>query len=78
MALCDARTVDYEKDIISQDLVFANRLNENARVYHNSKQRWYYFPNLRDDEIVVFQQMDSRVPRGRGLSTQNSQVATGS
>jgi len=67
LALCDARTVDYEKDIISQDLVFANRLNENARVYHNSKQRWYYFPNLRDDEIVVFQQMDSRVPRGRGV-----------
>jgi hypothetical protein len=66
LALCDVRTVDYEKDIVSQDLVFADRLNENSRVYYNKKQAWYYYPNLRDDEIIVFQQMDSRFPSGKG------------
>ncbi|CAN9477756.1 unnamed protein product [Alternaria alternata] len=67
LALCDVRTVDYEKDIVSQDLVFADRLNENSRVYYNKKQAWYYYPNLRDDEIIVFQQMDSRFPSGKGV-----------
>ncbi|KAF2831289.1 hypothetical protein CC86DRAFT_366686 [Ophiobolus disseminans] len=67
LALCDARTVDYENDLESQDLVFADRYNENSRVYYNDKQKWYYYANLRDDEIVVFQQMDSQAPFGRGV-----------
>ncbi|KAF2786836.1 hypothetical protein K505DRAFT_343458 [Melanomma pulvis-pyrius CBS 109.77] len=67
LALCDVRTVDYEKDVVSQDLVFDNRFNENLRVYYSDKHKWYYYANLQDDEIVVFQQMDSRARSGRGV-----------
>ena len=49
-----------------QDIVFDNRFNENSRMYYSDKHQWYYYADLQDDEIVVFQQMDSRVSTGRG------------
>ncbi|RDW58288.1 hypothetical protein BP5796_12218 [Coleophoma crateriformis] len=67
LALCDCRTVDYKNEIVVQDIVYEDRFTENARVYPSAKHKWYWYNNLQEDEIIVFQQCDTEVEGGRGV-----------
>jgi hypothetical protein len=58
LALCDARTID-AADFIATDLRYPNRTGEIYSVAFNPKQRWFYFPRMRRDEVVLIKCYDS-------------------
>lgn len=65
LALCDASTV-LDTDVVGYDYV-ANTRNEPGSAYKtcvlrfNPAQRWYYFPNMTADELILFKGYDSEV-----------------
>ena len=64
LAVCDMRSVD------PNDIVFGDGTNTgnikrytkvvDQRVVHSAKQRWYYFPHMTPDEVLIFRQYDTR------------------
>ena len=48
------------------DVVYSKDFTENESIYYSPKQTWYYFKDLEDDEVIVFQQTDSALPNGGG------------
>lgn len=66
LALCDCRTIDYNAETISADVVWNNRFTENVRLYHSSKHEWYYLKDLAEDEVVMLRQTDSDLEGGGG------------
>ncbi|KAK6222672.1 hypothetical protein LQW54_000853 [Pestalotiopsis sp. IQ-011] len=67
LALCDRRTVDYDKETMGQDIVSADRVTENALVSHSPRHEWYYLDEMKDDEIIIFQQFSSDMKGGGGV-----------
>ena len=59
LALCDAQSVPTE-DWIGCDLDYGDRIGEIYNVAFNANHRWYYFPRMHTDEILVFKNYDSR------------------
>lgn len=64
LAVCDMRSVD------PADIVFCDGMNTgNVRQFHkvvsqnlvySPNQRWYYFPNMTPNEVLLFRQYDTR------------------
>jgi hypothetical protein len=65
LALCDWRTIDYDSESITADVVYYNRYTENERLYYSPEHRWYYFKDLGHDEVIMLRQTDSNL-QGRG------------
>jgi hypothetical protein len=66
LALCDAATVDrrdlvlaYVKGSVASKPGEEPLVSEGYNVFFNPAQRWYYFPRLRADEILMFRLCDS-------------------
>lgn len=59
MALCDARTVQPEKDLEPADLVYAEYVVENRQIYQSSRHKWYYISDQQPDEAWIFMQSDT-------------------
>jgi hypothetical protein len=56
LAVCDPRTVNVE-DVVPQDLYgFVPGGQHNMGVKFNADQRWYYYPGMTKDEVLVFRQ----------------------
>lgn len=55
----DTRTIDYENDTIPGDIVFDDFVTENLQVFHNPSSQWYYLPDQKDSEVLVFKSADS-------------------
>jgi hypothetical protein len=53
LALCDFRTVDWDKDLIPTRLILKDREGETFSVAENVNQRWKYVSGLRPDEYVL-------------------------
>jgi hypothetical protein len=53
LALCDFRTVDWDKDLVPTRLIYADREGETFSVAENANQRWKYVSGLRPDEYVL-------------------------
>ncbi|KAI0114265.1 hypothetical protein F4776DRAFT_666933 [Hypoxylon sp. NC0597] len=68
LALCDPRTIDHTSESIVADVVFADRFTENVRLYYSPKHEWYYFKDLKDDEVIVFRQTDSALDGAGGVA----------
>jgi hypothetical protein len=58
LTLCDATTVD-SADLVSVERRAEERIGELQVTLHNPDQRWYYFPQMRMDEALVFKTFDS-------------------
>jgi hypothetical protein len=58
LALGDAQTVG-EGDLVVSELRYPNRTGETYAVTYNPRQRWYYFPRMRTDEVVLIKCFDS-------------------
>jgi hypothetical protein len=58
LALCDARTID-PGDFVATDLKYPDRTGEIYSVTFSPQQRWYYFPRMRRDEVVLIKCYDS-------------------
>jgi hypothetical protein len=59
LALVDARSVA-TGDLIKAERRYPHRVGETYQLAYNPDQRWYYFPQMRRDEALVFKVYDSQ------------------
>jgi hypothetical protein len=59
LAVLDGRTLQPE-DLIPSDLIYRDKIGETYAVVHRDRHRWFYFPQLRTDEVVLLKIYDSR------------------
>lgn len=58
IAVADATSMG-PNDFIATDLVYADRVGEIYDVAYNPGQRWYYYPNMQQDEVLLLKCYDS-------------------
>lgn len=59
LAVLDASTLN-SNDLLATDLVYPDRIGEIYHLAYNPQQRWYYFPDMRRDEVLLIKGYDSR------------------
>jgi len=70
LAIADARSLA-PGDLIRAERRYPHRVGETYRVRYNSNHRWFYFPEMRRDEALVFKVFDS-AKDGRARFTAHS------
>ena len=70
LACCDAATVQHG-DLIAAERRAADRIGELQLVRSNPAHRWYYFPEMGRDEVLLIKTFDSAVdgPARRSIHT---------
>ena len=58
LALADARTLR-PSDLVASDLIYRDRTGETYAIAHRPEQRWFYFPRMSRDEVVLIKCYDS-------------------
>jgi len=58
LALADARSVAPD-DLLIAERRYPHRVGQTYRLKYNPAHRWYYFPQMRRDEAIVFKVFDS-------------------
>jgi hypothetical protein len=58
LALCDSRSID-PRDLVPSDLVYPDKVGETYAFVHNERHRWYYFPLMTPDEVLLIKIYDS-------------------
>jgi len=58
LAVCDAQSVD-PQDLIPSDLIYRERIGETYSVTYRTSHRWYYFSQMRVDEVLLVKCYDS-------------------
>jgi hypothetical protein len=58
LALGDAESLA-AADVLATDLIYPDRIGEIYSIAHNPSQRWFYFPEMRRDEVVLIKTYDS-------------------
>ena len=58
LAVADARSVTFE-DLLIAERRYPNRVGQTYRLRYNAAHRWFYFPQMRRDEALVFKVYDS-------------------
>jgi hypothetical protein len=58
LAICDARTLSADS-LIASERRFPHRVGETYRISYDAGQRWFYFPNMRRDEALIFKVFES-------------------
>ena len=58
LAVCDAGTMAPE-DFVLTDLRYRDRTGEVATIRHNPRHRWFYFPSMDTDEVLLLKCFDS-------------------
>jgi hypothetical protein len=58
LALCDARSIAPE-DLMVAERRYPHRVGQTYRLRYNPAHRWFYFPEMRRDEALVFKVFDS-------------------
>jgi hypothetical protein len=58
LALCDARSID-PGDLVATDLRYRDRTGEVFAVRANPGHRWFWFPRMRRDEVLLIKCYDS-------------------
>lgn len=58
LVLCDSTTVKPD-DLVSVERRAAERIGELQVALHDAEQRWYYFPEMQMDEVLLFKTFDS-------------------
>ena len=58
LALCDAQSLA-EENLVASELRYPDRTGETYSVTYNPEQRWYYFPKMQADEVVLIRCFDS-------------------
>ena len=70
LAIADARSMESE-DLVRNERRYANRVGETYRIKYNPGHRWFYFPNMKRNEALVFKVYDSATD-GRARFTAHS------
>ncbi|MBI4205313.1 MAG: methyltransferase [Betaproteobacteria bacterium] len=58
LAIADARSVAFG-DLMVAERRYPNRVGQTYRLRYNPAHRWFYFPEMRRDEALVFKVFDS-------------------
>ncbi len=58
LACCDARSLS-DDDLIASERRAEERIGELQLVSHNSAHRWYYYPQMERDEVLLIKTYDS-------------------
>lgn len=58
LTLCDAESIS-EEDLVAGDLKYPDRTGETYSVTYNPNQRYYYFPKMQAEEVVLIRCYDS-------------------
>jgi len=58
LVVCDARTMD-EDDLVPVERRGKDRIGELQVALHDPGQRWYYYPRMTRDEVLLFKTYDS-------------------
>jgi len=58
LALCDARSIA-PTDLVPSDLIYADKVGETYAFVYNPKHRWYYFPLMAPQEVLLLKIYDS-------------------
>lgn len=58
LAVCDARSLAPE-DLIPTDLVYPDRVGEVYSVHYSPQHRWYWYPQLLPEEVLLLKTYDS-------------------
>ncbi|KAF1010350.1 MAG: hypothetical protein GAK32_01535 [Pseudomonas fluorescens] len=59
LAVCDARSMA-QADLLASDLVYRDKVGETYSVRANPAHRWFYYPQLRPDEVLLLKIHDTR------------------
>jgi len=59
IALCDAATVS-TRDLVVFEIHYNDRVGENYFAKHNDKHKWYYYPEITNNEALLIKQWDSK------------------
>jgi hypothetical protein len=63
LAVCDARSVDPDDEVtvtaITLERDAGEIIHDTTSFVFNPKHRWYYYPDMTIDEVIVFKQHDS-------------------
>lgn len=58
LAIADARSIAPE-DLLIAERRYPHRVGQTYRIQYNPQHRWFYFPQMRRDEALVFKVFDS-------------------
>jgi hypothetical protein len=58
LALADAKSIEME-DLIVAERRYPHRVGQTYRLKYNPRHRWFYFPEMRRDEALIFKVYDS-------------------
>jgi hypothetical protein len=58
LTLCDAQSLS-EENLIASDLKYPDRTGETYAITYNPHQRYFYFPKMQADEVVLIRCYDS-------------------
>ena len=58
LAMADARSVAAD-DLLIAERRYPNRIGQTYRLKYSPRHRWFYFPQMRRDEAIVFKVFDS-------------------
>ena len=70
LAVCDSSSID-PKDFVPSDLVYRDKVGETYRFTYNPNHRWFYFPRLEPNEVILLKCYDSKED-GRARFTAHS------
>ena len=73
LAMADARSVAPE-DLLVAERRYPNRVGQTYRLKYSARHRWFYFPEMRRDEAIVFKVYDS-AKDGRARFTPHTSFA---
>jgi hypothetical protein len=73
LALADAKSIAFE-DLLIAERRYPHRVGQTYRLKYNPNHRWFYFPEMRRDEALVFKVYDSEKD-GRARFTPHTSFA---
>lgn len=60
LAVCDTRSFP-KQDWVEADIIYPQRTGEIYLARYSAAHRWYYYPSMTPDEVLVFKTYDSRL-----------------
>lgn len=60
LAVCDAQSIA-PTDLVAADLVYRDRVGETYAITYNPSHRWFYFPQMQQNEVLLIKCFDSAV-----------------
>ncbi|GJJ11643.1 hypothetical protein Clacol_005879 [Clathrus columnatus] len=72
LALCDYRSIDWDRDLFATAIKFENRVGETFSVKYSPQHKWKYLRGMGTDEIVLIKCFDSRMDGKTAILTPHS------